>query len=337
VRFDFVFIMKYADESISSSKLAKRSKHRSKIGIIIPTLNEEKSIGLVINELKRELGQFDCMIIVVDGRSTDRTISVAKENGAEVIYQKNKGYGDALIAGYFYAARELQCDILVTIDADGTYSAKDCLKVITKIESLTADYVVGRRLANSKNMTFSHRIGNRIISWLIRNFLDINIRDTQSGLFGFRSYLTENIDLGQVKWAINTELLTKATELGMTVDEVDISYSERIGETKSNTIRGGLTNLQMIIRMIRDFKPLLILGSLGAALLGVGIIFGSIVLYDFFKTGTIHHSSSAVLSALLVISGIQLFSLGLVADMLRRKQQTKLKLAHNLYTKDRGE
>ena len=123
MRFDFVFIMKYADESISSSKLARRSKHKSKIGIIIPTLNEEKSIGLVMNELKRELGQFDCMIIVVDGRSTDRTISVAKENGAEVIYQKNKGYGDALIAGYFYAARELQCDILVTIDADGTYSA----------------------------------------------------------------------------------------------------------------------------------------------------------------------------------------------------------------------
>ena len=335
--FDSVFIMKYADEFISSSKLPKGSKHRSKIGIVIPTLNEEKSIGLVINELKRELAQFDFVIIVVDGRSTDRTISVAKENGAEVIYQKNKGYGEALIAGYFYAVRELQCDILVTIDADGTYSAKDCFKVINKIESLSADYVVGRRLVNSKNMTFSHRIGNRIISWLIRNFLEINIMDTQSGLFGFRSYLTDNIDLGQIKWAINTELLTKALELGMNIDEVGISYSERIGKTKSNTIRAGLTNLQMIIRMIRDFKPLLILGSIGATLVGVGIIFGGIVIYDFYKTGTIHHSSSAVLSALLIIAGVQLVSLGLVADMLRRKQQTRLKLAHNLYSKDRGD
>src|SRR5438445_445159 len=327
--------MKYADESVSSSKLARRSKHKSKIGIIIPTLNEEKSIGLVMNELKRELGQFDCMIIVVDVMSTNRTISVAKENGAEVIYQRNKGYGDALIAGYFYAARELQCDILVTIDADGTYSAKDCLKVITKIDSLTADYVVGRRLVNSKNMTFSHRIGNRIISWLIRNFLEINIMDTQSGLFGFRSYLTDNIDLGQIGWAINTELLTKALEIGMNIDEVDVSYSERMGETKLNTMRAGLTSLQIIIRMIRDFKPLLILGSLGATLIGVGIIFGGIVIYDFYKTGTMHHSSSAVLSALLIIAGVQLVSLGLVADMLRRKQQTKLKLAHNLYTRER--
>ena len=120
----------------------------------------------------------------------------------------------------------------------------------------------------------------------------------------------------------------------MIVDEVNISYSERIGETKISTIKAGLINLQMIIRMIRDFKPLLFLGSMGASLMGLGLIVGSVVVYDFFTTGGIHHPNSAILSALLVMAGIQVFSLGLVADMFRKKQQVKLKFAHNLYRKD---
>lgn len=305
-----------------------------KIGIVIPTLNEEKSIGNIINDLKKELAMYSYQIIVVDGKSSDSTVSISKEMGVDVITQKNKGYGEALFAGYFYAVNELKCQILVTIDADATYSAKDCAKIINKIISFDADYVVGKRLVNSKNMTLSHRMGNKIISWAIRNFLNINIADTQSGLFGFRSYLTDNINLGQSSWAINTELLTKSSELGMIVDEVDISYSARVGETKINTIKAGLINLQMIIRMIRDFKPLLFLGSLGGSLMGVGIIVGSIVIYDFYATGGIHHPNSAILSALLVMAGIQVFSLGLVADMFRKKQQIKLKFAHNLYRKD---
>lgn len=307
---------------------------KPKVGIVIPTLNEEKSIGLVINDLRKELTEFDYEIIVVDGRSSDKTISIAKKMGVRIIYQKNKGYGEALFAGYLYATKELNCEILVTIDADGTYSAKDCAKIINKIKSYDADYVVGRRLVNEKNMTPSHRLGNRIISWTIRNFLNIDLKDTQSGLFGFRSYLTDNIDLGQNGWAVNTELLTKASEMGMVVNEVDISYSERIGETKGSTIRGGLINLQMIVRMIRDFKPLLFLGALGTGLIILGLFVGIFVVYDLFITGNIHHTYSAILSMLLIMTGVQVFSLGLVADMLRKKQQSKLKLAHNLYRKE---
>ena len=140
----------------------------SKIGIIIPTLNEEKSIGVVLEDVKKELKDFNYEIIVVDGKSSDATVLIAKQSGAQVIFQKNKGYGEALFAGYFFANEELDCDILVTLDADGTYSANDCVKIIEKILSLDADYVVGRRKINSQNMTASHRFGNKVISWMIR-------------------------------------------------------------------------------------------------------------------------------------------------------------------------
>lgn len=306
----------------------------SKIGIVIPTLNEEKSIGKVIGELKRELNEFDFVIVVVDGKSSDGTVSIAKKDGAQVIFQRNMGYGEALFAGYFYALKELDCEIVVTIDGDGTYSAKDCARIIKKIESFDADYVVGRRKVDSKSMSLSHRFGNWSISWSIRNFLNVKLMDTQSGLYGFRTYLIDNIDLRQSGWAVNTELLTKASELGMIIDEIDISYSKRIGTTNLTTIKAGMVNFQMIIRMIRDFKPLLLLGTIGTILFIFGIISGIFVLYDYYVTGSVNRPNLAVLAALFIMTGIQLFSLGLVADMIRRKQK-RLKFSHNLYTKDK--
>lgn len=313
--------------------MENNSKTKSKVGIIIPTLNEEKSIGKVIEDVKKNLGFFNHEVIVVDGRSKDNTVPIAKKLGANVIFQKTKGYGEALYAGYFFASTELNCNILVTMDADGTYSAKDCVNVIKKIESNDADYVVGKRLVNSKNMTTSHRFGNRSISWLIRNLLKIKIPDTQSGLFAFRSYLIDNIDLKQSGWAVNTEMLTKASDLGMLIDSIDISYSSRIGETKGSTIKGGLINLQVILRMVRDFNPLLFQGTMGVCLIVVGLYFGIIVLLDFLETGFVNRPNLAVLAALLILAGIQIFSLGLVADLIKKKQQVRIRQANNLYSK----
>jgi len=306
----------------------------SKIGVIIPALNEEKSIGVVLEDIKKELNEFNYKIIVVDGKSSDGTVSIAKQSGAQVIFQKNKGYGEALFAGYFFATEELNCEILVTVDADGTYSAKDCVKIIKKILSFDADYVVGRRRINSKNMTASHRFGNKVISWMIRRFLKINLHDTQSGLFAFRSYLIDNLDLRQTGWAVNTEALTKASDLGMIIDQVDISYSKRIGMTKGNTIRGGWTNLQVIIRMIRDSNPLLLMGAFGLALIVIGAGIGISVIYEIYFTGDLTRPNSVILSALLIIAGIQIFSFGLVADMMKKRQQPRLKKSHNLYEKN---
>lgn len=323
----------YLDIHYFINILMSRSDNNQKIGIIIPTLNEEKTIGNVIKNLKTELKDFDYELVVIDGKSSDGTVSISKELGANVIIQKNKGYGEALFAGYFYASNELNCNLLVTIDADGTYSAKDCTKIINKLISFDADYVVGKRSINSENMTRSHIIGNKIISWLIRKFLKIKLQDTQSGLFGFRSYLIENIDLRQQGWAVNTELLTKALELGMKIDEINVEYYPRISKTNLNTMNAGLVNLQVILRMIRDSNPLLFLGVGGLLLLITGIYFGSIVLIDYMITGVVSHPNLAILSALFVIAGIQLISLGLVADLLKRRQQIRLKFSHNLYKK----
>jgi len=310
------------------------SNTKSKIGIIIPTLNEEKSIGMVIDKLRTVMKGYDFEIVVVDGKSNDRTVEIARQHNAQVIIQRKKGYGNALFGGYLYCMEELDCNILLTIDADNTYDAEDCTKIIEKIVSNDSDYIVGKRRVTSQSMSTSHRLGNKVISFLIRNILHVDISDTQCGLFAFRSYLIENIDFFTTSgWALNTELLTRAVESGMNISEVEVNYNPRIGETKVNTLHAGAINLAIILRMMRDSEPLMLLGIVGVVIMSIGIIAGAFVVFDYIDTGVVHRTNLAVLSAMLVITGVQIFSLGLVADMIKRRQQKRMHIPHNYYKK----
>jgi len=303
----------------------------SKIVVIIPTLNEASGIATVINNVKEAFEGFNYEILVVDGRSTDDTVNIAKSCGARVIYQRRKGYGNALLAGCIYGVEKLASDILVTIDADGSYDPHDCPKLIRKILSHESDYVVGRRRRNAKSMSVSHRFGNWLISWLVRRLLHVQISDTQSGLFAFRSELIDNVDIRASGWAVNTEMLKRAAELNMVIDEVEVSYSERIGRTKLNTFNAGLTNILVILQMMRDTEPLLLLGIVGLLFLIAGGAIGSYVIAAWLSVGTLTNTGLALLSALLVVTGVQLISLGLIADMMKKRQRQSLRLLHNYY------
>lgn len=304
----------------------------NKIAVIIPTLNEEKGIAVVIDKIHEALKNYSYDIVVSDGRSTDKTVENALKHNAKVIYQRKKGYGDALIAGYMYAIEELGSDILVNLDADGTYEPKDIPKLVEKIIGNEADYVVGKRTVSAESMKRSHIVGNKAISFLIRRLLKVNVTDTQSGLFAFRSYLIRNIESWSTSgWALNTELLTKAAENEMTIQEVNVSYYPRIGKAHNTTLGGAVANLTVIIRMLRDTEPLRMLGIVSAIFFAVGLGIGGMVVYDFVQTGVVKHTSSAILSALLLIMGVQIFSLGLVADMIKRRQLRRIRPANSYY------
>jgi len=304
----------------------------NKIAVIIPTLNEEKGISVVIDKIHEALKNYSYDIVVSDGRSTDKTVENALKHNAKVIYQRKKGYGDALIAGYMYAIEELGSDILVNLDADGTYEPNDIPKLIEKIIGNEADYVVGKRTVSVESMKRSHIVGNKAISFLIRRLLKVKVTDTQSGLFAFRSYLIRNIESWSTSgWALNTELLTKAAENEMTIQEVDISYYPRIGKAHNTTLGGAIANLTVIIRMLRDTEPLRMLGIVSSIFFAIGLGIGGMVVYDFVQTGAVKHTSSAILSALLLIMGVQIFSLGLVADMIKRRQLRRIRPANSYY------
>jgi dolichol-phosphate mannosyltransferase len=299
----------------------KRSNE--KIVAVIPSLNEEKGIGQTIRELNVALRRknYNYKIVVVDGGSQDRTVAIAKDEGAIVLQQIDEGYGGALLTGFLYGLHVLHATILFVTDADMTYDCSNAGALIDPILDKRSDYVIGRRLPSKDAMGNVHAFGNWAITWMVARFLRTSVHDSQSGMFAFRSYLIRETDFHTKGWAVNTELLKRAAEMNMSIGEATVNYRKRIGEVKHSTISGGLANIAVILRMMRDAEPLLFFSLLAFVFIVLGAITGARVAIEWILTGTESHVGTAILSALSVIVGIQLLAFGLIADMIKQSRR----------------
>jgi len=289
---------------------------QAEIVVVIPALNEESGIGKTLEELKTTLHNYDYRIVVVDGHSTDATVEIAKKHGATVIYQRGPGYGAALKTGFLYGLHRVGASLFLAIDADGSYAVQDAPKLIDCLVRGKADYVTGRRIPEGKNaMSYPNKVGNWMISWMTRWLLRIPLHDSQTGMFAFRASLIRGTALRTHGWAINTELLKRAAEMDMTIEEVPVTYRSRLGKTKLGLVVGGLANLAVILRMMRDAEPLLLFGIFAGIFVLAGILTGASVVAEWIMTGTETHVGTAILSSMSVMIGIQLLAFGLLADM----------------------
>ena len=227
-----------------------------KIAIVIPTLNEEQGIEEVIQEIHKTLDEYRLHvsdvnnkaivpirpeIVVVDGGSTDNTVRAVKDKGEVLIRQRGRGYGHALITGFKYATEAFDPEVLVMMDADGTYDAADIPRLLIPILSDELDLVLGCRFDRMERdaMTSTNRIGNRLLSWFAKRFLGINVCDSQCGLRALTPDLVEILN-GQAKgMSFATEMLADAEQAGARIGEVSIVYRPRIGTTKLSPLRDG--------------------------------------------------------------------------------------------------
>lgn len=212
----------------------------------------------------------------------------------------------------------------MTLDADASYDTQDARTIVDRIEAGEADYAIGRRRANQQSMTLFRKYGNILISWATCKLLRLKgIKDTQSGLMAFRSYLVRQEDLLTTGWGINTEMLKLAKELGLRIREYDTKYYSRLGKSKLNPVLSGAVDVAIALRLMRDTEPLLMFGLGGGIVMAVGVGIGIVDLFIWVQTHLVSVAYT-VLSALALMVGIQLVSLGLVAEMLKtrlRKQR----------------
>lgn len=290
-----------------------------RVGIVIPALNEAGAIGGIIEDTKKALKEFRISIVVVDGGSTDDTVDAARKLGTQVVKQCREGYGDALTLGFEHASRELKSDVIVMLDADGTYDPSDIPKLLRPILDGEADIVIGNRLPHRLrgSMTLINRIGNGIISWLTAHLFGLYVSDTQCGMRAFSADLVP-IFAGQAKgMSFATEMLIDAHQSGARIEEVQIVYRPRVGKTKLNPLKDGASILGIILRLLRDYKPLLFFGGLGLGFMIVGVLEGLAAIREWILFGTVTKTATAILSALLIIMSVQFLSVGLVADMMK--------------------
>lgn len=204
--------------------------------IIIPALNEEEALPLVLREIPRELAP---CVIVVDNGSRDRTVDVARAGGALVVKEEQRGYGRAVQRGV--ANLPPACDVVVVMDGDHSDYPEDLRNLLAPIQRGEADFVVGSRVlggAPPESLKVQQRFGNWLSCWLM--CLLFGYRFTDLGPFrAIRREALARLRMEDNTFGWNVEMQIKALCAGLRIQEVPVRYRARTGVSKISGTLGG--------------------------------------------------------------------------------------------------
>ncbi len=283
-----------------------------KITIGIPAYNEEKNIAKIIVQLKKMADQ----IIVCDDGSTDSTSTIAKSLGAIVInHPKNLGYGSA-IKSIFLRAREINADMLVTIDADGQHKIEDVQSIIKPIVDGHADISIGSRFLKEGDGVPNYRkLGIKVITKVTNSSLSDKITDAQSGFRAYNKKVLQSLTPSDSGMGISTEILIKSSNLGLKIAEVptEIQYE---GETSSqNPVSHGTGVLMSTLKYISIERPLVFYGIPSFIFFIIGLTFTFFAAQYYAEIGrlntnlTLIAGGSLLIGVILIVTTILLYSL----------------------------
>ena len=222
-----------------------------KISFVIPALNEEGIVGKTIQSIPteeiKEAG-YEVEIIVVNNNSTDNTEQEAREAGATVFLEMNRGYGNAYKRGF----KEATGDIFVMGDADGTYPLEQSLNFINYIVEDGSDFVIGSRFKGSIEegaMPALHQyIGNPMLTKMLNILFHADYSDTHCGMRAFTREAYEKMDLKAPGIEFAIEMVIEAAEKNLNIKEVPISYRQREGgEAKLSSFDDGWRHIKYML------------------------------------------------------------------------------------------
>lgn len=220
-----------------------------KVSVVLPAYNEEEGLPITLRDMP------DCVdeVIVVDNNSRDRTAEVARSFGAVVVTETTQGYGAAYKAGFKAASG----DIIVTMDADGTYPRTFIPVLLDVMLDEGLDFISCDRTGHKKEASSPLRLfGNWVLNQAMMLLFLIRLRDSQSGMWVFRRALLEHIDLTSDGMALSEEIKIEAfTRPGVSARELPIYYRPRVGESKLNLWHDGFYNLWFLVQ--KRFRGLL--------------------------------------------------------------------------------
>ena len=292
----------------------RKRGEKTKVSVLIPCLNEERTVGNVVRDARKELQKngFEPEVIVDDGASTDDSVNEACKAGAIVIKEGERGYGDA----YLTMIERATGDVFVLADGDGTYPMRFLPKFVKPILK-GKDFVMGTRLKGKieKNaMPLLHRyLGNPILTLILNLLLGASVSDVCCGM---RSYSKEkiralNLSAGGMDFA--AELLIKSLKRRYLYAEVPITYKKReVEKSKLNSFGDGWILLRMMLLLSPTW--LFIYPGLISFMLGLAIAAFSLTSkIELF--GRSMDVSATIIGSFLAIVGIQTIFFGLSAKI----------------------
>jgi len=285
------------------------------IAVLIPCLNEEAAVPRVVADFRKHLPQ--ALIFVYDNGSTDRTAEVARQAGAIVRCEPLKGKGNVVRRMF----ADIDADIYVLVDGDDTYHAASAPALIQRLVDDSLDMVNGAREEKSElAYRRGHRFGNRLLTGLVARFFGERMTDMLSGYRIFSRRFVKSFPALATGFETETELTVHALELRLPIAEVMTPYRERppASSSKLRTIPDGIRIMRLIMRLVREERPLEFFSAVAALLAVTSIVLAVPVIADYLRTGLVPRLPTAVLSTGLMLLGFLSFACGLILSTVTR-------------------
>ena len=307
-----------------------------KLIVYMPAFNEEENIQTVIRSLPQKIdGVTVIEFLVVDDGSTDRTTEYALIAGAQVIsHVTNRGVGVAFHSAMQFAL-EQGADILVSIDSDGQFDPGEILNLIEPILSKKADMVIGNRfkLGIPQNMSKLKYWGNQQVSKILSYVSEQKFQDVSCG---FRAYNREALLRLNLfgSFTYTHETILSLAYQGQTIIEYPVSVRydpARKSRVAESIFHYAVQTGKIIFRVMLDYKPMRVFGSLGGILILIGFGFVAFLLGHYFLTKAFSpYKSYGFIGLGFLIFGLLVFLLAFIADMINRIRVNEDRLLYEL-------
>lgn len=291
-----------------------------KIAVLIPCYNEAQTIGKVVNDTKAALPE--AVIYVYDNNSTDDTARIAADAGAVVRHEYQQGKGNVIRRMF----REIDAQCYLMIDGDDTYPLEHAREMVSLVLEKNADMVVGDRLSSTyftENKRPFHNFGNSLVRGSINYLFHSNIKDIMTGYRAFSYGFVKTFPVLSRGFEIETEMTIHAVYNNMQIENVIVDYRDRPegSVSKLNTYSDGFKVLKMILRLFKNYKPLVFFSWIGTLLFLLAVVFFIPVFIKFLETHLVDQIPTLVVCGFSAMTAVQSFFAGLILSNMSEKNR----------------
>jgi hypothetical protein len=296
-----------------------------RVAVLVPCYNEAPTVAGVVRAFQAVLPS--ATVYVYDNNSTDGTSVQARAAGAVVRTETLQGKGNVIRRMF----ADIDADIYVLVDGDGTYDAASAPKMIDRLLDDDLDMVNAARDAAGDVYRPGHRFGNKLLTGIVSRIFGNRLTDMLSGYRVFSRRFAKSFPGLAQGFEIETELTVHALELRLPIAEIHAPYGSRPpgSVSKLGTIRDGIRVLWTIVVLIKEERPLPFFSLIAALLAGPSVLLMVPVFVTFMETGLVPRVPTAVLATGMMILAFLSLACGLILDTVTRGRR-ELKRLHYL-------
>jgi len=297
-----------------------------RVAVLVPCYNEASTVAGVVKAFQAQLPS--ATVYVYDNNSTDGTAGQARAAGAVVRKETLQGKGNVIRRMF----ADVDADIYVLVDGDGTYDAASAPRMIDRLLDDDLDMVNAARDATEGSAyRLGHRFGNRLLTGIVSRIFGNRLTDMLSGYRVFSRRFAKSFPGLSHGFEIETELTVHALELRLPIAEIRAPYGARPpgSMSKLGTIRDGFRVLWTILVLVKEERPLPFFSAIAAILAVSSIALTVPIFITFMETGLVPRFPTAILATGMMLLAFLSFACGLILDTVTRGRR-ELKRLHYL-------